>query len=171
MPGCFHKTDREGHPIYLDRMGMVDVKGLATHATTETVMDYHVRNNEFLFNVLMPLCQKRWEAQPERHTVIFDCDGMGFHQFYMPGLMILKSLSEHDAAYYPERMHRLFIVNSPTIFLRAWSIIKRWLDKRMLEKVFILGKDYSQLSRYIAPENLPVAFGGTCTCSHMKGGC
>jgi len=61
------------------------------------------------------------------------------------------------------------MVNSPFGFSACWQIIKRFLDPRTVEKVFILGSDFqSALLEHIPKENLPKRFGGTCEC---PGGC
>jgi len=61
------------------------------------------------------------------------------------------------------------MVNSPFGFSACWAIIKRFLDPRTVEKVFILGSDFqSALLQHIPKENLPKRFGGTCEC---PGGC
>ena len=54
-----------------------------------------------------------YDSTTEKHTVIFDFDGTGFHQFDMRALMLLKSVAESDQDYYPERLARLFIINAP----------------------------------------------------------
>ncbi|RKO90219.1 CRAL-TRIO domain-containing protein, partial [Blyttiomyces helicus] len=136
------------------------------------MLDWHIRNNEFVFNLLMKEASQRKGEEVSKHTVIFDCTGLGFHQFDMTGLYLLKSVADLDSKVYPERLGRLFIVNTPAIFTRAWSIIRRWLDKRILEKIFICGSDFKEvLLEHVEAENLPDFLGGTCTCSHMKGGC
>lgn len=70
-----------------------------------------------------------------------------------------------------DRMGQLAIVNAPSSFTFIWSIMKPWLAKETVEKVTVLGKDYKQdLLQLVDAENLPVYFGGNCTCSEA-GGC
>ncbi|KAI8824376.1 CRAL-TRIO domain-containing protein, partial [Fimicolochytrium jonesii] len=170
--GCFHKVDKEGTPVFIERTGYHDVKALAVKCPPPVMLDWHIRNNEMIFNVLMPECSERAGKLIEKHTVIFDCTGLGIWQFDMTGLNLLRAVSDLDSKVYPERLGKLFIVNTPGIFTRAWSIIKRWLDKRILEKIFICDSNYKEvLLQHIDAENLPDFLGGTCKCSHMPGGC
>lgn len=66
-------------------------------------------------------------------------------------------------------MGQLFIINAPTSFTAIWSVIRPWLAPRTLDKITILGASqpdqHTTLLDLIPPENLPVAFGGTCTCT------
>ncbi|KAF9161508.1 hypothetical protein BGX21_002041, partial [Mortierella sp. AD011] len=172
---CLHKWDKEGRPIYIERMGQHNVKGLAKNVTTSELVDYHIRCTEFVHNTIIPECEERFGTDDkfiDKETVIFDCSGMGFHQLHMEGLNMLKSLTDMDQKAYPERLGKLFIVNSPFVFVKVYSMIKKWLDPGVIEKIHILGKDYkSVLLKHIDDENLPEFLGGTCTCSHMPGGC
>ncbi|KAF9203325.1 hypothetical protein BGZ49_006536 [Haplosporangium sp. Z 27] len=172
---CLHKWDKEGRPIYIERMGQHNVKGLAKNVTTAELIDYHIRCTEFVHNTIMPECEERFGTDDkfiDKETVIFDCTGMGFHQLHMEGLNMLRSLTDMDQKAYPERLGMLFIVNSPYVFVKVYSMIKKWLDPGVIEKIHILGKDYKTvLLKHIDDENLPDFLGGTCTCSHMPGGC
>ncbi|KAF9408161.1 hypothetical protein BGZ94_002427 [Podila epigama] len=172
---ALHKWDKQGRPIYIERMGQHNVKGLAKHITTAELVDYHIRCTEFVHNTIMPECEERFGADDkviDKETVIFDCTGMGFHQLHMEGLNMLRSLTDMDQKAYPERLGNLFIVNSPYVFVKVYSMIKKWLDPGVIEKIHILGKDYKNiLLEHIDAENLPDFLGGSCTCSHMPGGC
>ncbi|KAG0321370.1 hypothetical protein BGZ99_003952 [Dissophora globulifera] len=172
---CLHKWDKCGRPIYIERMGQHNVKGLAKNVTTPELVDYHIRCSEFVHNTIMPECEERFGSDDkviDKETVIFDCTGMGFHQLHMEGLNMLRSLTDMDQKAYPERLGMLFIVNSPYVFVKVYSMIKKWLDPGVIEKIHILGKDYqSVLLEHIDEENLPEFLGGSCTCSHMPGGC
>lgn len=97
---------------------------------------------------------------------------MGLHQFHIPGIMLLKVVASLNQDYYPERLHKIFIVNAPVFFSAAWALIKIGLDKRVLDKVMVLGSDYKNtLLKHISHDQLPSFLGGSCTCAHMAGGC
>ncbi|KAJ3054770.1 cytosolic factor, phosphatidylinositol/phosphatidylcholine transfer protein [Rhizophlyctis rosea] len=173
--GCFHKFAKDGMPVFIERTGLHDVKGLAVNCSEETMIDWHVRNQEFIFEILMKEASQRSGKVIEKHYVIFDCTGLGFHQFSMTGIQLLRAISTHDSLYYPERLQKLFIVNTPGLFARAWGIIKPWLDKGTLEKIVILGSSREDVTKslleYVDKDSLPEFLGGSCTCSHMPGGC
>ena len=77
----------------------------------------------------------------------------------MTGIHLLRAISTHDSQYYPERLQKLFIVNTPGLFARAWGIIKPWLDKGTLEKIVILGSGKEDITKalleYVDKESLP----------------
>ena len=69
-------------------------------------------------------------------------------------------------------MGRAFIVNAPFIFSALWAIIKGFLDERTRSKVRILGSDFlPALLEEMPMESIPSFIGGSCTCSHIEGGC
>ncbi|CAN1151500.1 hypothetical protein LINPERPRIM_LOCUS28419 [Linum perenne] len=45
-------------------------------------------------------------------------------------------------AYYPERLHKLYILNMPKFFVNVWKLISRFLEKATLDKVIIVHKQY-----------------------------
>ncbi|KAI9244375.1 CRAL-TRIO domain-containing protein [Phascolomyces articulosus] len=169
---CLHKTDNDGCPIYIERLGHHAAKEIAKYATSEEVSNYHTGCNEFLHRVIMKDCSKKAGKHINRETVIFDCTGMGWHQLHMPALYYIKAVSDTDQKYYPETLNKLYLINAPSAFVMVWKIVKGWLDPGTLEKIQILGKDFKDvLLKQIPPGNLPTFLGGQCTCSHMPGGC
>ncbi|CAO3611524.1 unnamed protein product [Mucor fragilis] len=169
---CLHKVDREGCPIYIERLGYHRAKELAKNAKVEEVQGYHIGCNEFLHRVVMKDCSKTAGRHVNRETVIFDCTGMGWHQLHMPALNFIRAIADCDQKYYPETLNKFFLVNAPGAFVYVWKIVKAWLDPGTIAKIQILGADYKEpLLKQIAPENLPAFLGGECTCEHMDGGC
>ena len=87
-------------------------------------------------------------------------------------LNLLKLGAKVAQDYYPETMGACYIVNAPMTFVALYAIIKGFLDERTRSKVRIVGSNYRPtLLEVISPENLPDFLGGTCTCSHVEGGC
>ncbi|ORZ25586.1 CRAL-TRIO domain-containing protein [Absidia repens] len=169
---CLHKVDNDGCPIYIERLGYHQAKLIAKNTTAEEIFHYHVGCNEFLHRVIMKDCSKMAGKTINRETVIFDCTGMGWSQFHMPAINLIRTISDVDQKYYPETLNRLFLVNAPGAFVYVWKIVKGWLDPGTIDKIQILGSDYqSQLLEYISAENLPSFLGGSCTCDHLPGGC
>ncbi|KAI8342911.1 CRAL-TRIO domain-containing protein [Chlamydoabsidia padenii] len=169
---CLHKVDKDGCPIYIERLGYHQAKELAKNTTAEEIFHYHIGCNEFLHRIIMKDCSQMAGKPINRETVIFDCTGMGWQQFHMPAINLIRTISDVDQKYYPETLNRLFLVNAPTAFVYVWKIVKAWLDPGTIDKIQILGKDYkTELLNHISAENLPEFLGGSCTCDHMPGGC
>ena len=67
---------------------------------------------------------------------------------------------------YPETIDSIFAVNSPSFFPTVWGWIQGWFDAGTRNKIKVLGnplKDRATLdvlTSFIAPENLPKAYGG-----------
>ncbi|KAI8084267.1 CRAL-TRIO domain-containing protein [Gilbertella persicaria] len=169
---CFHKFDKEGHPILIDRTGYHNTKEMGNNITTLEMTNFQISANEFLNRVIMPEGSERAGKPIHSETIIFDCTNMSLWQFHMSAFTHLKAIAEIVQNYYPETLHRLFIVNAPSAFVVMFKVIKPWLNARTLEKIHVLGNNYqSILLKYIEPENLPDFLGGTCQCQHMPGGC
>jgi hypothetical protein len=64
----------------------------------------------------------------------------------LPALTLYRTIAELDQKYYPERLGKLFVVNSPFMFVKIWALAKRWLDPGMLRKVHICDKDFQVLN-------------------------
>lgn len=104
----------------------------------------------------------------------------------------IKSQINIDQYFYPESLHRLYIVNAPWVFRMAWAMIKPWVHPLTASRVGflttfltgctlfshlntcidsvwfqveILGSDYSKkLQEVIDVEQLPRYLGGSCSC-------
>ncbi|CAH9102576.1 unnamed protein product [Cuscuta epithymum] len=134
-PHGFHGVDKYGRPIYIERIGMVDIHQLFQATTIDRFVKYH-----------------------------------GMSHFSKQAKEMFKKIQKIDSSYYPETLHRLFIINAGPGFKLLWAAIKRFIENRTLVKIKVLGKDYlSDLLEDIDPSNLPKFFGGNCTCG--GGGC
>ncbi|KAI8993464.1 CRAL-TRIO domain-containing protein [Pilobolus umbonatus] len=169
---CLHKFDKEGHPLLIDRTGYHNTKKMANDATSLEITNFYIAINEFLRRVILPESAEISGKDIFSETIIFDCENMSIWQLQMNAFYHIKALVDIVQHYYPETLHRLFIVNAPSAFVVMFKIVKPWLNARTLEKIHVLGSNYqSVLLSYIDAKNLPRFLGGECTCSHMEGGC
>ena len=52
---------------------------------------------------------------------------------------------------YPETVHRIYIVNAPSVFQVVWRFVKQWVDPQTATKIQVLGKDYHARFRELLP--------------------
>ncbi|KAL2914177.1 cytosolic factor, phosphatidylinositol/phosphatidylcholine transfer protein [Polyrhizophydium stewartii] len=167
-PRFYHKTDRAGRPIYIERLSDFDVKRLFELTDQDRVVRRHVREYEKFLRYRLPACSARAGTHIEQGCTIIDLKGVPLAAFNQVR-KVLQTLSAIAQNYYPETMGRMFIVNAPTLFTAVWAVIKGMLDENTVAKISVLGSAYQkQLLEAIDPSCLPASLGGACAC---PGGC
>ncbi|KAK7309050.1 hypothetical protein RJT34_05474 [Clitoria ternatea] len=170
-PHGYHGVDRFGRPLYIERIGMVDLNKLGQVTSFERFIKYHVSEQEKTLNVRYPACSLAAKRHIASTTSIFDVNGVGMSNFSKPARYLFLEIQKIDSSYYPETLNKLFIVNAGSGFRMLWKAIKTFLDVRTAAKIQVLGSNYlSVLLEAIDPSNLPSFLGGNCTCSG-EGGC
>eukprot|EP00997_Jenningsia_sp_PLL12_P008534 NODE_531_length_1638_cov_181.385777_g441_i0.p1 GENE.NODE_531_length_1638_cov_181.385777_g441_i0~~NODE_531_length_1638_cov_181.385777_g441_i0.p1 ORF type:complete len:380 (-),score=95.85 NODE_531_length_1638_cov_181.385777_g441_i0:224-1363(-) len=169
--GTFYRWDKEGRPVWLERTGRVDSQGIVTNVQSvtppgstyvEQILRAHVVGNE-LGRLLCLHNTLRFGKEVDQLVIILDLAGLGWHQLYRPALEVIKAISALDQVHYPENMHRVFLINAPSVATAFWRIIQYWLNEQTKSKVIFLGTDYkTRLLEDIDAENLPELLGGTC---------
>ncbi|WWC89588.1 uncharacterized protein L201_004513 [Kwoniella dendrophila CBS 6074] len=188
-PQFYHKTDKEGRPIYIEQLGKLDINKLYALTTQDRQLHHLVHEYEKFLKSRLPACSKQSGHLVETSCTILDLYNAGISSFYKVkdyvgaassiGQNNCKSNSDRSDAVNiltlsffltdPETMGNMFIINAPYLFSTVWSLIKPWLDEATVKKIHILGKNYkTELLQYIDQENLPSDLGGTCKC---PGGC
>ncbi|KAL5815187.1 hypothetical protein ACOSQ3_025983 [Xanthoceras sorbifolium] len=170
-PHGYHKVDKYGRPIYIERIGMVDLNALLQVTAVDRFVRYHVSEQEKTLNLRYPACSMAAKRHIASTTSILDVKGVGMSNFSKPARYLFMEIQKIDSNYYPETLHRLFIINAGSGFRVLWKVLKAFLDARTLAKIQVLGYNYlSNLTEIIDPGNLPSFLGGNCTCSDY-GGC
>jgi hypothetical protein len=123
---------------------------------------------ERLADPRLPACSRKSGYLLETCCTIMDFKGVGLMK--APQVYgYVKQVSAMSQNYYPERLGRLYLINTPWGFGTVWNVVKGWLDPVTVEKIHVLGSGYtSELLKQVPSENLPKEFGGTCACA---GGC
>ncbi|XP_077996036.1 SEC14-like protein 2 [Glandiceps talaboti] len=163
-PGGMVGEDREGAPVWIDNIGQIDPKGLFRSARSKDIIGSRIRNIEYLWRDVCPEMSKKYGHRVEGMVMIMDLEGLGTKHLWKPGVDLFNKFVTLFQDNYPETAKAIFVVRAPRIFPAIFSLIKPFLDERTRKKIHVLGKNFKEyLNKYIAPENLPVHWGGTMT--------
>ncbi|XP_059290489.1 phosphatidylinositol/phosphatidylcholine transfer protein SFH3-like isoform X3 [Lycium ferocissimum] len=170
-PQGHHGVDKDGRPVYIERIGQVDSTKLLQVTTMDRYLKYHVQEFERTFNDKLPACSIAAKKHIDTSTTILDVQGVGLKNFNKSARELLQCLQGVDGNNYPESLCRMYIINAGSGFRLLWNSVKSFLDPKTTAKINVLGNKYqSKLLEIIDASELPEFLGGTCTCAD-KGGC
>ncbi|OVA19691.1 CRAL-TRIO domain [Macleaya cordata] len=170
-PQGYHGVDKEGRPVYIERLGRAHPSKLMRITTVERYLKYHVQEFEKALREKFPACSIAAKRHIGSTTTILDVQGLGVKNFSRAAADLLASMAKIDGNYFPETLHRMFIVNAGSGFKMLYGTAKKFLDQKTISKIQVLEpKSLGKLLETIDSSQLPDFLGGSCTCS-AEGGC
>ncbi|KAK4642478.1 cytosolic factor, phosphatidylinositol/phosphatidylcholine transfer protein [Podospora bellae-mahoneyi] len=167
-PQYYHKTDKDGRPVYIEQLGNIDLTAMYKITTAERMLTNLAVEYERVADPRLPACSRKSGVLLETCCTVMDLKGVGISK--APQVFnYVKQASVLSQNYYPERLGRLYLINAPWGFSTVWGVVKAWLDPVTVQKIHVLGSGYQkELLAQVPAENLPKQFGGSCECA---GGC
>ncbi|XP_055353783.1 SEC14-like protein 1 [Paramacrobiotus metropolitanus] len=173
FPGGWHGYDDAGRPVFVLRLGNLDVKGLLRSVGVDG-----------LLKLAITVCEEglaRCEEATKLHqhpvsswACIFDLDGLSMRHLWRPGLKVLYRIIEVVEANYPETMGRVFLVRAPRLFPILWTIVSPFIDENTRKKFIIYGGNDHEieggLKDYLDKKYIPKFLGGDADCDVPEGG-
>ncbi|PSN62697.1 SEC14 cytosolic factor [Corynespora cassiicola Philippines] len=167
-PQYYHKTDKDGRPVYIEQLGKVDLTAMQKITSQDRMLQNLVCEYEKMADPRLPACSRKVGYLLETSCSIMDLKGVGISKATSV-YGYLQAVSGVSQNYYPERLGKMYIINAPWGFAGVFSVVKRFLDPVTVNKIHVLGSGYEkELLAQVPAENLPKEFGGQCECS---GGC
>jgi hypothetical protein len=85
-PHGYHGVDRCGRPVYIERIGMIDINKLLQVTTNERFIKYHVSEQEKTLQVRYPACSLAAKRHIASTTSILDVNGIVSKFFHIVSL-------------------------------------------------------------------------------------
>eukprot|EP00004_Rigifila_ramosa_P001030 TRINITY_DN1100_c0_g1_i5.p1 TRINITY_DN1100_c0_g1~~TRINITY_DN1100_c0_g1_i5.p1 ORF type:complete len:397 (-),score=84.75 TRINITY_DN1100_c0_g1_i5:54-1070(-) len=169
-PVGIYNYDKLDRPIFYERLGLLDIKGVLGKFSAEEALRYFIYLHERL-EIAFAEARRRTGKPIDNAFIVEDLTGLGFAALYKPGLDLIHTAQSISQDQYPETAGRVVIINTPKVFTFIWGIIKPWIDENTLSKVEILGYEFKeQMGAAVAKELLPKEWGGSCATPLQKGG-
>lgn len=128
FPGGWHHTDKDGRPLYILRLGHMDVKGLLKSLGEEGLLKLALQICEEGLQLIEQATNKTGKPVLD-WCLLCDLDGLSMRHLWRPGLKALLHIIETVERNYPETLGRMFIVRAPRVFPIAWTIVSTFIRK------------------------------------------
>ncbi|KAH8255761.1 hypothetical protein KR038_010021 [Drosophila bunnanda] len=173
FPGGWHHHDKDGRPVYILRLGHMDVKGLLKSLGMEGLLRLALHICEEGIQKINESAE-RLEKPVLNWSLLVDLEGLSMRHLWRPGIKALLYIIETVERNYPETMGRVLVVRAPRVFPIAWTIVSAFIDEHTRSKFLFYGPDCVHmkdgLAQYLDEEIVPDFLGGPCKTMIHEGG-
>lgn len=128
--GSWHQSDKQNCPIYILRLGHMDVKGLLKSIGEEVLLNHALHICEEGLQLIEQATNKTGKAVTN-WSLLCDLEGLSMRHLWRPGVKALLKIIETVEKNYPETLGRVFIVRAPRVFPIAWTIVSAFIRKSL----------------------------------------
>ncbi|VDL74672.1 unnamed protein product [Nippostrongylus brasiliensis] len=171
FPGCWHHSDKEGRPLFLLRLGNLDMKGMLRSCGLENIVKLTLSVCEEGL-IKTAEATKQIGAPISTWSLLVDLEGLSMRHLWRPGVQSLLRIIEIVEAHYPETMGQVLIVRAPRVFPVLWTLISPFIDENTRNKFMINSGEVvkDEISKYVDEQYIPDFLGGTCLVNCSTGG-
>ncbi|RLN32700.1 hypothetical protein BBJ28_00016820, partial [Nothophytophthora sp. Chile5] len=169
-----HKHDKLGHPLYFEKIGSINIGQLKKAGIAqEDLFRHYLFAMEFTLKYAaheLCQCDACATSDTQKLCIVLDARGIGMRDMGGEAFEFIRKCTGVMQRHYPQRSFKIFFVNVPSWFGMAWKGVKPLLNEATRAKTNILteSETAAALLEFIDAENLPVEYGGSCSC---PGGC
>ncbi|CAN6931999.1 unnamed protein product [Brassica oleracea] len=122
--------------VYIERLGKAHPSKLMRITTIDRYLKYHLQEFERALLEKFPACSIAAKRRINSSTTILDVQGLGMKNFTSAGASLVAAMAKIDNSYYPETLHRMYIVNAGTCFKKMlWPAAQKFLDAKTITKI------------------------------------
>lgn len=170
-PHGYHGVDKQMRPVYIERIGIMDVPKTFELSTPERLVKHYIQSYEVHMKLRFPSCSAVAGRRIEQGLTILDMTGGGVTTANKQVYGLVKLAAKVGSDYYPEIMGNTYVINAPMMFTAVWAVVKGMIDEKTRKKIQIVGGSFKKtLLEHIDDENIPSFLGGKCECKE-HGGC
>jgi len=155
-----HGETRDGHVVYIERLGMINPSKIQKEFTHDDIMHFHIQMMERVTAYKDRLSDERGQ-RVYKQVVILDLKGLGLSHLSSKFIDPMKKIIHVDQFCYPETLLQMFVVNAGLMVKTAWALASPFVDPITKSNIHF-GND--KLLQYIDKGQLPKFLGGDCRC-------
>eukprot|EP00004_Rigifila_ramosa_P019172 TRINITY_DN4845_c0_g1_i8.p1 TRINITY_DN4845_c0_g1~~TRINITY_DN4845_c0_g1_i8.p1 ORF type:complete len:327 (+),score=65.72 TRINITY_DN4845_c0_g1_i8:199-1179(+) len=159
------RHDRQGRPVCYNRIGQIPFKEIVARGLVEKFQMFFVSSLERDLRLTWEL-SARLGKPIDTVLLIIDASGLGWSHISAIGAIMacMREMSQVVRLHYPDTVGNMVFINTPSVFDMFYSLVRPIMPDGLVAKQEVCGADFKpRLLALVAPENLPVEWGGTCS--------